>query len=452
MIRVLHLLKHVNGAGGPRSTVTLAKALARAGVCENRIVSLLPGTPGGLEMASLAGLHVLESPGEADLRREIEAADVVQLHWWNDPVLYGLLRSDLPPARLLVFVHVAGDTPPHVLLRQVVDVADFCVAGSVYAHGCPAFQSLPAAERAHKTAAVTAAADFARLAGLERQPHAGFHVGYVGTVDFRKMHPAFVRMSAQVRVPGVRFIVCGNGQVDLFKRQASEMGAADRFDFRGYVEDLRPVLGELDVFGYPLASNPGAELAMQEAMYAGVPPVVFPLGGLRDAVIHGETGLAVTTEEEYVAAIEHLYIHPEERLRLGAGARAFAQRHFGAERSAPKLAAVYEEMMRRPKRRRIWPGSGLGSSGAELWLESLGEAAAEPFRASLAAVGGDPEAEEAIAASSPLMRLVLGCYAAHYPADRHLRFWHGLALERAGEPAVLESAAKDRTRDGASRV
>lgn len=430
MIRVLHLLKHVNGAGGPRSTVALSKALAREGVCENRIVSLLPGTSGGLEMARQAGLQVLQTPDALALRREIEAADVVQLHWWNDPVLYDLLRADLPPARLLVFVHVAGDTPPHVLIRQVIDVADFCVAGSAYAHGCAAFQSLPAEERARKTAAVTATADFGRLAGLERRPHDGFQVGYIGTVDFRKMHPGFVRMSANVRVPGARFIVCGNGQLDVLERQARELGAADRFDFRGYVEDLRPLLAEMDVFGYPLASNPGAELAVQEAMYAGVPPVVFPLGGLRDAVIHGETGITVTTEEEYVAAIEHLYHHPEERQRLGEGARTFAQQHFGAERVAPKLAAVYEEMMRRPKRRRRWPGGAVNASGAEQWIESLGDEAAEPFRASLA---GDAAADETVAAMSPLMRLVLNFYAAHYPVDGSLRSWLGMTRERTME-------------------
>ena len=43
-----------------------------------------------------------------------------------------------------------------------------------------------------------------------------------------------------------------------------------------HAEDVRPVLAQLDVFGYPLDADTSAtgELSLQEAMHAGIPPVV----------------------------------------------------------------------------------------------------------------------------------------------------------------------------------
>jgi glycosyltransferase involved in cell wall biosynthesis len=438
-MRVLHVIKILSGSGGSgRAACDTARALARIAPVENRIASLLPVPPGGLRLAREAGMEVLDAPGSGTLRRAVEAADIVHVHWWNDPGIYRFLMSDLPPARLLLFVHVAGDAPPNVLIPELVELADLCVAGCAYVLGCPALRDLPAEARGRKAAVVPATADFARLDGaVERVRRDGgpFNVGYVGTADFKKMHPDFVAMSARARIPEARFIVCGRGHLDLLLRQARELGAADRFDFRGHVEDVGAVLGELDVFGYPLASNPGAELAVQEAMYAGVPPVVFPLGGLRDLVRHGTTGLVVHSPEEYTRALEHLHGDPGERRRLGANAREFVRRSLGAESSARKLLEVYRELMERPKRRRRWPGER--EVGAALFARSLGEAG-EPFWTSLH--GTDRErveaAERRIAGSSPLMSWGLAQYRDAFPDDARLRRWHGLVLGAAGEGAA----------------
>lgn len=437
MIRVLHVIKVLSERGGSsRAACDVARAMAREAPVESRIVSLLPASPGGARMAEERGLAVLDAPAPAALRRAVAAADVVHVHWWNDPGIYRFLMSDLPASRLLLFVHVAGDVPPNVLIPELVEAADLCVVGCPYVLGCPALRDLPPEVRDRKVAVVLATGDFSRLAGVAdaRRDGGSFNVGYVGTVDFKKMHPAFVAMSARARIPEARFIVCGQGQVDLLERQARELGAAGRFDFRGHVEDVAPVLASLDVFGYPLSANPGAELAVQEAMTAGVPPVVFGLGGLRDAVQHGVTGLVVDSEEEYTRALEHLHADPGERRRLGANARDFAARSFGAEASARRLLEVYRELLRGPKRRRRWPGEP--ESGAALFARSLGEAG-EPFRISLR--GGDRErveaAERRIAGSSRLMLWGLAQYCAAFPGDPHLRLWHGLAQRESGEAA-----------------
>ena len=103
------------------------------------------------------------------------------------------------------------------------------------------------------------------------------------------------------------------------KRQASELGILDRFEFYSYTDDIRSFLAALDVFGYPLTAEnySTAELSLQEAMHAGIPPVVFAHGGPGEIVTNGRTGIVVDSREEYSAAIEWLYRHPEERIIIG---------------------------------------------------------------------------------------------------------------------------------------
>jgi len=54
---------------------------------------------------------------------------------------------------------------------------------------------------------------------------------------------------------------------------------------------IKPVIETFDVYGYPLCADTYAsgELNLQEVMYAGVPPVVFPYGGVKGLVEHDRT-------------------------------------------------------------------------------------------------------------------------------------------------------------------
>jgi glycosyltransferase involved in cell wall biosynthesis len=455
MTRILHVIRGLNCAGAARSLVSIAKGLREFATYEHTLMSLLAADEEARPLAREAGIEVLEVPGPERIRREVEAADIVHVEWWNNPEIDAFLRSDLPPARLLIFSHVAGDEAPFVLTRELLRFVDVYVAGCGYAHRLPDVRALSPEVREATTAVVTATADFDRLAGLRRRPHATFNVGYIGKADFRKMHPHYVAMSARVRIPSARFIVCGDGHLDLLARQAEELGASNRFEFRGFVEDIRPVLEELDVYGYPLDINPGAELNLQEAMYAGVPPVVFPRGGIVDAVTHGVTGLVVHSEAAYAGAIEYLYHHPAERTRLGEAARRFALENFGGPRSAARLLGVYQSLLGRPKRARRWPSSAgdraAVANGARRFAESLGEHGG-PFLASLA--GGDDrsrrEAESNIAGSSLMTLQILSDYTNSYPEDLYLRHWRSLIPDSRAryasdrEPLVLGGESQRR--------
>ena len=349
----------------------------------------------------------------------------------------------LPPARLAVWTHVGGATPPQVVTPELVAVADAIAVSAPHTRRLPVFREPPRL--------ILEAFDPRRLERVEPRPHEGFTVGYVGTVDVVKMHPRFVELAAEVAVPGVRFVVCGSGDgFAALAAQARALGVADRLDLRGYVEDLGAVLGELDVFGYPLAPEnySTSDLALQEAMAAGIAPVVLPFGGAHTLVRHGETGLVARDEDDYPRAVEALHADPAERARLGRNARAEARARTPAD-AAHAWSEVYAELLEGPKRAHEWPGAPLDDRfpGAAAFVESLGGTAPE-FAASLAAADDDEaaDAEAAIAAAPAVVTSAGGGgvlhYRRHYRDDGYLSLWSGLVLGAAGRHALAAAELK----------
>src|SRR5919202_2837360 len=462
-LNILHVIQGFYRGGSGRALVATAKYSSQLGSFQHRVVSLAPASPDAIEMAKAAGLSVVNVTDRKTVLSEMENADIVHLHFWNNPQMYEFLHSELPAMRLLIWFHVAGDKPPQIITKELVDYSDFALACSPYTYEHPVFQNLSAEVRLKKTGMVYGAADFERVSDIQPRHHDTFNVGYIGHISFAKMHPNYVPMSAQIDIPNVRFIVCGGGIQDYLQQQAQELGVAEQFDFRGHVEDIKSVIELLDVYGYPLCEDTYAasELNLQEVMYAGIPPVVFPYGGVKRLVINNYTGLIVHSELEYKQAIEYLYHHPEERRRLSRNAKEYAQQIFGAENAAKQLNPIYERLIEWPKRRREWgidadlmllyqpvslqdlTGQPEELSGAKLFAKSLGDTAPE-FTVSLTSQNIQQlfEAERKIAASSILLSMGEGGilqYRDYYQNDGYLRLWSGLVRQQQGRNAEAVS-------------
>lgn len=456
-VKIIHIMQSLGIGGAALSMIATAKYSSELGHFEHRVISLAPAMPNALQKATEAGMTVINGPDRATMLQEIEGADIVQIHFWNNPQLYDFLRSQLPAMRVLMWFHIAGDRPPQVITQKLVGFSDFAIACNPYSYELPVFHSLPTEVRLNKIGMVYDGTDFERLSDLQPQPHDSFNVGYIGTVNLAKMHPNYVTMSAAINIPNVRFIVCGGPFQSYFKQQAGLLGAADRFEFRGFIEDIKSVLENLDIYGYPLGEDTyaAAELNLQEAMFAGVPPVVFPYGGIKRLVANDYTGLIVHSELEYKQAIEYLYYHPEERVRLGRNAREYAKQIFGAENAAKKLNPIYEKLLEIPKCDRTWgvmmgyrqvdqlisledvTGKAEQLSGAEYFIQSLGDTAPE-FKVSLTSDNLEElfEADRKIATSSTLLATGEGGisqYRDYYENDGYLSLWWGLRDQYQGK-------------------
>ncbi|MCW5773648.1 MAG: glycosyltransferase family 4 protein, partial [Rhodospirillaceae bacterium] len=284
-------------------------------------------------------------------------ADIVQFHFWNNPDIHAVLRSPMPAMRVVVWCHVNGLQAPHVVPRALFAFADKVVATTPLSVRTPAFREAPA----DRVACIPGGIDLDRLAGIEPAPHDRFTIGYVGPVELVKLHPDFVALCRAVRVPRARFLVAGEGtdRANLIRAVEAE-GDTDRFSFPGFVPDIRNIHALSDIFGYSLSpdNTTTSDLALQEAMAAGVPPVVLPHGGAAALVRDGETGIVAGDTSAYSRAIERLYDDRPLRMRLGRAAAQFARANFDARLCAARFDAVYDELMAAPKRRRAFDTAG----------------------------------------------------------------------------------------------
>ncbi len=92
----------------------------------------------------------------------------------------------------------------------------------------------------------------------------------------------------------------------------------------------------------------GFGVVCAEAMAYGRPVVATAVGGLRDLVVDGETGLLVQPGDRdgLRAALERLLGDADLRRRFGAAARERARRSFSWERSVDLTLAAYEDACR----------------------------------------------------------------------------------------------------------
>lgn len=431
--RILHVIDRLAPGGAATALIETARHLTAAGQ-QHAIVSLEAPVAAVVARTGQAGIELVTE----DAERRIAEADLLWVHGWTSPALDAFLRRPHPPARWLVWLHVAGDGAPHVLTPAMAGFPDLLVASSPYTASVRAF-----AEARAETAVVLAGSDLAPFAAVSRAPAPGaFRIGYVGTLDAAKMHPDFVAMSAAADIDGARFDLFGRGADEA--RLAREIAARGdgRFRLRGWVQDVAAAFGAMDAFGYPLArgSHATAELVVQEAMAAGLPPVLLDHGAAVDLVEHGRTGLIARDEADYPRCLEQLAVDPERCRAMGGAARRHALASFGADRAALAFEPLIARLLARPKTVRSWAGSE--ATGADRFLAALGDFSA-PFHASRS---GDAEADAGIAAAGPALASATSGGIVHwrlaYPDDPWLRFWSGLVHRGQGRrvPALGEFA------------
>jgi D-inositol-3-phosphate glycosyltransferase len=94
-------------------------------------------------------------------------------------------------------------------------------------------------------------------------------------------------------------------------------------------------------------------LVALEAAASGVPTVVAASGGLREAVVDGETGIVLESRDPAVwgAAVAGLLTDRTRLARLGSTARERAE-HFDWQRSGDALVDVYRPLVTSARSRR----------------------------------------------------------------------------------------------------
>lgn len=146
--------------------------------------------------------------------------------------------------------------------------------------------------------------------------------------------------------PEMRLLVIGDGsERPGLEAQAAAAGLASSVTFCGWRSDTRDWYAAADIVALS-SDNEGTPLTLIEAAAAGRPVVATDVGGVRDVVVDGETGLVVDTDDEkgFAEALVRLVSDPALAARLGQAAPRVATR-FGIERLTDDLERVYQGLM-----------------------------------------------------------------------------------------------------------
>ncbi|MBC7171974.1 MAG: glycosyltransferase, partial [Polyangiaceae bacterium] len=183
-------------------------------------------------------------------------------------------------------------------------------------------------------------------------PEDAFVVGSLGRlVDEHKRFSDLLRATAALRdeLPSLHLLIAGEGpDREALEALADALGIAQRVSFAGYRADVGAMYALMDVFAL-VSNRESFGLVLAEAMYVGLPVVCTGIGGMRDVVLDGETGLYVGLGDvdAIARALARLAREPALREALGAKGRERAERLFSAERYSADVAALYEELLAR---------------------------------------------------------------------------------------------------------
>jgi glycosyltransferase involved in cell wall biosynthesis len=156
--------------------------------------------------------------------------------------------------------------------------------------------------------------------------------------------------------PRVHFMIIGGTLFGLeedypaiLQDQVSRLGLRSTVCLAGHRSDVTRFFSTADVVVHPSIQPEAFGMVLAEAMAAGKPVIASDLGGAREIVQHGVTGLLVPPKnpDMLAQAILTLLRDPDRRVQMGRAGAARVQARFSVERMVGQLQALYEEMLGR---------------------------------------------------------------------------------------------------------
>jgi glycosyltransferase involved in cell wall biosynthesis len=162
----------------------------------------------------------------------------------------------------------------------------------------------------------------------------------VGRLMWKKDYVTMLEAMARQR-EGV-LLIAGVGPLEeKLRALAGELGV--RVRFLGLREDIADLMNASD--GLVLSSVvEGLPMVLIEAAAAGLPCVATDVGGVREAVLDGQTGFVVRVQDPVAlaAAMKRLAeLPPEARARMAESARAHALAQFDVRTVAAQWEQLY---------------------------------------------------------------------------------------------------------------
>lgn len=174
-------------------------------------------------------------------------------------------------------------------------------------------------------------------------------LSYVAHLREEKGHRALIEAVPTVfaSFPTARLLLVGreDSAAPEIRRRIETMELTGRVILTGPRRDVPKILQSSRIVVHPGAE--GFSNAILEAMAAGAPVVASRVGGNREAVVDGETGVLVPPGDAgaFAEAILKLLRDPPLARRMGEAGRRRAEEHFSLDRMVANVEQTYGELI-----------------------------------------------------------------------------------------------------------
>ena len=176
-------------------------------------------------------------------------------------------------------------------------------------------------------------------------------IGVVAYLRQDKGHAVLLQALPKIleSCPECSLVVVGDGPERLnLEALARHLGIERSVRFVGLREDIPLVLAGFDIFCQPSLCNEGVPQSVLQAGAVARPVVSTQVGGIPEAVVHGETGFLVPPDDADALAegIAALLADRELRNRLGEAGRRHVSGAFSVQRMLDRTELAYAAALR----------------------------------------------------------------------------------------------------------
>jgi glycosyltransferase involved in cell wall biosynthesis/O-antigen/teichoic acid export membrane protein len=244
-------------------------------------------------------------------------------------------------------------------------------------------------------------------------------------------------------IPAATLDIAGDGDHrPALEAEVRRRGLSDRVRFHGFVDEERQAALYAGAWMTLTASSAeGWCLTVMEAAACGTPSAALAVGGLRESIVDGETGVLADTPAELTAKVRDVLADPQRRDELGAAAQARA-RGFTWENAARSNLSVLQRAAARPRpslRERV-RGSETATAGGLAAATLVANAIQLVFTLVFTRMLGSTDYGSLAALISAFLILLVGGQAIQVAAAREV------ALGRLGDDAQMAATIAAWTR------
>lgn len=342
-MKIAYIIPRISHGGGMANIVAEVKLLkAIFDGFKATVIAVEPQMSADLVAeAYAAGIKVFLMPSASILNKLIETADLLVVHYWNCPSMYGFfkyLSASGLPHRLIVSVRVNGCTLPQVVPYWV----NASAGGLIHVN-----RNTPV-NAVNPGIMVKVIPSILRLP--EDAPHhqitdnGTFRLFYAGAINFFKAHPRLIELHEGLAIPHYLFDIWGAGIDNTFQHAIS---VAKQVHYKGFSKSIYD-----DIKPYHMLCNPQTKFSygsfdkiIKESQWMGKPAITLKEAYVSDNIVDGINGIVAADEDHYRSVIEQLAADPSAYRRLSRSTLEYTRANFKLVDYAKQTADLYTNTM-----------------------------------------------------------------------------------------------------------